>query len=282
MARGGRVVGFITFGIAVACLAAAALLSACGTQSGDESAQCGILFGRPSAATGLTDEQCQPCCVMDGVLWEAPDYDAAFVEDLKEWTLLSPFPELTSSPYGAGSDPDVSDDQVCAVVPDPIGSRNYRLETFPSLGAAQGAGAYPTHYGACGVCSTLADLAVYILLPDLTAPVRKCGIDHIAGTPEENIACLQALGFTLPCAQIWYYNTVNTRTECLSPCTAALGQPYHLPDGTLNDCLSCDEEKSGNVFKAVAGRTRRNTGLANVMCRPCDEVRPLVHSYPSF
>jgi hypothetical protein len=36
---------------------------------------------------------------------------------------------------------------------------------------------------------------------------------------------------------------------------------------------------SGPVFKAVAGRTRRNTGIASALCRPCSEVRPLLHDY---
>jgi hypothetical protein len=93
------------------------------------------------------------------------------------------------------------------------------------------------------------------------------------------MACLRALGFTAPCAQIWYFNTLHTRDQCLLPCLAALGQPYHQADGTLNECLVCDEEKSGPVFKAVAGRTRRNTGVPNAMCRPCAEVLPLVHVY---
>ena len=60
----------------------------------------------------------------------------------------------------------------------------------------------------------------------------------------------------------------------------ALDSPYHLPDGRLNPCLVCDEEKSGPVFKAVAGRTRRNSGLPNAMCRPCAEANPVVHAYP--
>ena len=58
-----------------------------------------------------------------------------------------------------------------------------------------------------------------------------------------------------------------------------LNDPYNLPDGSLNACLQCDEEQSGPVFKAVAGRSRRNTGLASSMCRPCSEVRPLDHHY---
>ena len=70
------------------------------------------------------------------------------------------------------------------------------------------------------------------------------------------------------------------------PCTAevdtcidALDEPYHLPDGTLNPCLTCDEQMSGPVFKAIAGRTRRKTGLASALCRPCDQVQQIVHVY---
>lgn len=66
---------------------------------------------------------------------------------------------------------------------------------------------------------------------------------------------------------------------CLQPCLASFTDPYNQPDGTLNPCLACDEMKSGPVFKAVAGRTRRNSGLPNAICRPCAEVQPLVHAY---
>jgi hypothetical protein len=44
-------------------------------------------------------------------------------------------------------------------------------------------------------------------------------------------------------------------------------------------CLLCGETQSGPVFKAVAGRTRRNSGLPKALCRPCSEVRPLVRAY---
>ncbi len=80
------------------------------------------------------------------------------------------------------------------------------------------AGARLTHHGACGVCSTLADLAVYASDPDLGRPVRQCGVDSFGKGFEANVQCLQALGFTRPCAQIWAWNTANTRRLCLDPC----------------------------------------------------------------
>jgi hypothetical protein len=62
-------------------------------------------------------------------------------------------------------------------------------------------------------------------------------------------------------------------------CFTRLSDPYNTPDGALDPCLACDEDMSGPVFKEVAGRTRRNSGLANAICRPCSEVQPLVHAY---
>ena len=197
---------------------------------------------------------------------------------LRAWELLDPPPPLTADPYAEPA-PAISDDAVCAVLREPGGARQYRLRDFPTQAAAVAAGAVPTHFGVCGRCSPLADLAVYMETNDLTAPVRACGLAYPDGPMADHVQCLRDLGFTEPCAQIWYFNTVHTRAACLAPCFAALDQPYHLPDGSLNACLQCDEVQSGPVFKAIAGRTRRNTGLPNAMCRPCSEVRPLIHTY---
>jgi hypothetical protein len=162
------------------------------------------------------------------------------------WVLAEPLPELTADPYLSPPPPDDPPDTVCAVLPDaPAMPRPYRLVTYASEAEARAAGASPTHFGHCGLCSTLADLAVFMRNNDMTAPVRACG----------------------------------TRTVCLDVCLSALSDPYNQPDGTLNPCLQCDEDQSGAVFKAVAGRTRRNSGLPNAICRPCTDVRPLVHVY---
>jgi len=89
------------------------------------------------------------------------------------------------------------------------------------------------------------------------------------------------LGFSEPCAQIWAFNAATTRSACLDVCLAALDDAYHLPDGSLNACLACDEEQSGPVFKAVAGRTRRNSGIPVAICRPPEQVSALRHdAYP--
>lgn len=244
---------------------------------------CTRLFGTPNAQTGLGPDQCAPECACGGTVWTPPRYDDAFVADLLRWRNTAPYAPLTADPYEGPEPPPERADTVCAVVrlADEDGAPRYRLADFDSEAAARAAGAVPTHTGRCGVCSTLDNLAVYIRQPDLAGPVRACGLRGIAEGEAANLACLRALGFDEPCAQVWYFNTLHTRRVCLSVCLRDLDQPYHLPDGGLNPCIQCDEDQSGAVFKAVAGRTRRNSGLPNALCRPCAEVRPLVHDYRS-
>lgn len=236
-----------------------------------------VLFGRPNASTGLADAQCSPRCASCGEGgWTAPSYDADDLRALREAVLLDPPAPLTADPYAAPAAL-APPSAVCGVRP--AGNGAYRLITYASAEAASIDGASVTHGGACGVCSTLADLAVYIERPDLTEPVRACGLAHLTDPIEDLASCVEGLGFTPVCAQIWAYNTVHTRAACGATCFALLDAAYHEPDGSLNDCLQCDEEQSGAVFLAVAGRTRRNTGVPSSMCRPCAEVWPLEHRY---
>lgn len=243
---------------------------------------CAILFGSPNDATGLGSDRCRPECSCGGTTFKPPTYDSAFIQSLiDDWQLSTPYPTLTSDPYLQSAPPDDPAGTVCAVLEGDASKkpRPYQLVTYASQAAATAAGAHVTHFGHCGVCSTLSNLAVYLRNNDLTAPVRACALATSSDGGDPDLDCLLGLGFDLPCAQIWAYNTANTRKECITPCVLAAGDPYNLPDGGLNSCLQCDEDKSGPVFKAVAGRTRRNSGVPNAICRPCSEVQPLVHSY---
>jgi hypothetical protein len=244
-------------------------------------ASCPGFFGKPNEKTGLTAEQCVPRCTSDAGTFAPPDYDNAFIDALSHWQLSTPYLDITTDPYASAPPPDDPPDTVCAVLPGaPATPRPYSLVTYPSESAARAAGASPTHFGHCGVCSPLTDLAVYMRQTDLTAPVRACGLQGFGdGGDVANIACLEQLGFDKPCAQAWYWDTVHTRQQCLGVCLSLLSAPYQEPDGALNDCIACDEVQSGPVFKAIAGRTRRNSGLPNALCRPCSEVRSLLHDY---
>jgi hypothetical protein len=252
-------------------LAPLLVLAACGSPAPAEPP----LFGAPGARTGLGADRCEPACGCGDDRWVAPTYTADDLVALRSWTLSDPPAPLTDDPYAQPPTP-VPAGSYCAALLDEA-SGSYRLATFPGRAAAEAAGARPTHAGVCGLCSPLADLAVYIERPDLTEPVRACGLAYPFGPAADHIRCLRDLGFSEPCADIWYFNTVHTREACLAPCLRELDAPYHLPDGALNECLVCDEEASGAVFKAVAGRTRRNTGVPSAMCRPCEEVERLDH-----
>jgi hypothetical protein len=205
--------------------------------------------------------------------------DPTLLATLRAKVLLNPAP-LDGDPYLAwrGREPPVPPPgAVCGIRFEPDRVR-YRLEPFGSAEAARAAGFAVTHAGTCGTCSTLQDLAVYLERPDLTSPVRRCGMRL---TQADVVTCLGALGFSRACAETWAFNARNTRYACFVPCVMSwvTGEPSARPDGRLNDCLQCDEDRSGPVFKAVAGRTRRNSGIRSSIPRPEEQVAPVVHDY---
>lgn len=259
----------VSLGLLVACRPAPAMMDA-----GCD----GALFGQPVAMTGLDGTQCKGTCACTG--FTSRDFTAAQLEGLLGWTLATPFEEVTVDPYREPA-PEVPTG-VCAVVVEDLAAKRYRVETFADVAAVDAAGATLTHHEPCGRCSTLADFVVYARDRDVGAPVKKCGFDNFGAPIEKLTSCLEGLGFTKPCAQIWAWNVRHTQGKCLGPCLTIGDGAYHQADGSLNACLACDEKESGPVFKAVAGRTRRNTGLASSICRPCSEAKPVAHAYPGL
>ncbi len=260
------------------------------TQSGEALAvvACERLFGTPNENTGLSNEQCAPECLdcqsesAGGASAFLPlksrNYSSEELNGLRGFLLKNAPELLDESPYLKAGSFTESPSEFCGAIFEK--DSGYRLMSFSSKAEAIASDAVITHEGACGACSSLQDLAVYIEIPDLTEPVRNCALNQLGKPAEATIPCLQALGFSSACAEIWAYNTKNTRDECFSECISAIDEPYHFPDGTPNECISCDEEKSGPVFKAVSGRTRRNSGLPTALCRPCAGVARLSHDYP--
>jgi hypothetical protein len=255
------------------------LASACG---GGDDPTGPALFGLPDEMTGLDSSTCRPeLTTADGGLFVPPEYGPGAIGDLRSRTLIDPPPFLPFDPYLDSSLVPAATGGVCAVIPEPAVPGGYRLGTFADASSAAAGGGVVTHAGACGACSSLQDLAVYLAMPNLGEPVRRCALLGRGGDDAATFDCLLDLGFSEPCAQIWAFNSANTRAACLGVCLAALGDPNHLPDGTLNPCLACDEEESGPVFKAVAGRTRRNSGIPSAICRPPGEVAVVLHdAYP--
>lgn len=155
----------------------------------------------------------------------------------------------------------------------------YRLDSYPDVEALQQSGAILTHKNACGTCSTLQDLAVYLSQPDLTTPVRHCALLSFSQTLATG--CLERLGFSHACAKTWFFNARNTAKHCTSVCIKSWlsGEPRVDEHGELNACLACDETQSGPIFKATAGRTRRNSGIESGIERKPEEIFPVQHVY---
>lgn len=80
---------------------------------------------------------------------------------------------------------------------------------------------------------------------------------------------------------IWIWNILNTRQKCLMVCLVAwiTNEPNNKPDGSLNDCLQCDEDISGPNFKYFSGRTRRNSGIPSAIQRPPEQQYHMEHCY---
>ncbi len=284
---------------AMASLVALALAAGCGGGAGDAKAAAAaadgfdgadgdgegcseVLFGQPGAHTGLPASQCALRCGCGGDAWTPRAWSAADLAALKAYQLLDPPGALAVDPYSVAT-LDVAPPpagMVCAVQVVDAPKRHYRLRNQPSTAAAVAAGDTVTHAGRCGHCSSLQDLAVYAGTPDLTHPVRQCGLAGFADGHDGGVKCLLSLGFSVACADTWAWNVENTRKACLDICLSLLKAPSHQADGSLNACIACDEAKSGPVFKAVAGRTRRNSGLPSALCRPCASVARIPHLYP--
>jgi len=84
------------------------------------------------------------------------------------------FPDMRENPYPKRDwyDTQINRDTRCWVVFESDDHVNYRLVSSDEQPPGD---SYLTHYGQCGVCSTLQDLAVYISNKDLTNPVRRYG-----------------------------------------------------------------------------------------------------------
>jgi len=213
--------------------------------------------------------------------WTPPTYNATVVAAFANKTLTSASHFADDDPYKNGTvpDPGRANDTatVCGVLYEAEAARDrYALVTYPSASAASGAGAHVTHAHPCAACSTLQDLSAYMGTHNLTAPVRKCGLELIKGRVK---SCLRGLGFTDDCVNIWYFNIVNSRDHCAVPCVLHGKYPYNNPDGSLNDCIQCDETDSGPLFKQFSGRTRRDSGLTSAIERPPDSIFEVEHYY---
>ena len=171
-------------------------------------------------------------------------------------------------------------DAVCGLHYTDTSCSSYKLQSYANSSQAEAAGAFVTHFGECGVCSTMQDLSVYLEFADLTTFGSRCFTRALARY-DAGVECLQDLGFTEACADIWIDNARNTGRRCALTC--ALTDLRDTPNNgntplcTLNECLQCDEDESGPIFKQFAGRTRRTSGLLSPIARLCSELEEITH-----
>ena len=139
-----------------------------------------------------------------------------------------------------------------------------------------------THEGACGTCSSFADLAVYLEKPNLAQLGIECAVEAIFNLTK-GIECYMGAGYTESCAATWVYNSFKTREACAMCPTHVLNQLPNNgppPECELAECLQCDEDEAGPIFKQYAGRTRRGSGLVSAILRPCDSIPSITHYDP--
>jgi len=123
----------------------------------------------------------------------ATTFTAEYISFLKSLQPTNPY-ELNCNPYQdetCETTPSQSnltalgDAAVCGIIYETVRVENeqcpteYTMESFASLQDLETAGAVLTHHGACGVCSTTQDLAVYIENVDLVEKGTECSIQGI-------------------------------------------------------------------------------------------------------
>jgi len=212
--------------------------------------------------------------------WQPQNYTMNFTNQLMSQTAVNPY-DLSCNPYENSTcqtTPPQGADGVCAIRYTESSCTRYAMETFPNTTAAEAANFTVTHIGKCGLCSTTQDLAVYMNIFDMTTVGKKCAIKSIVNT-NWGINCFKDLGMTTPCARIWTYDAIWDSKKCGWICTKELLKPFNGPPPfcEINDCLQCDEDEAGPIFKEFGGRTRRRSGLASAITRPCDTVAQIDH-----
>uniref|UniRef100_A0A7S3UZF0 Uncharacterized protein n=1 Tax=Aplanochytrium stocchinoi TaxID=215587 RepID=A0A7S3UZF0_9STRA len=168
------------------------------------------------------------------------------------------FSNTEENPYpkhGKWYDTKINRDTKCWVVFGNAAREEYRLITSDTKPEGD---SHLTHYGQCGVCSTLQDLAVYISQPDLTTPVRSCTLKLV---PSWQLSCLRKkIGFSYECSQIWFFNAhhtgmVSPRGGCFGVCMANLFNPNNQPVGDFNPCEPAKDKLFMQAFEPEYERT---------------------------
>ncbi|KAJ4457846.1 hypothetical protein PAPYR_6522 [Paratrimastix pyriformis] len=149
--------------------------------------------------------------------------------------------------------------------------RNYATQE-----EACAAGTFPLHGGFCGACSNGHDINIYNETRNtLTNTTTHCALIATLEGEDRGRECMEKkVGFTPACNQCWIDNMGCDSAQCLGICLEAKEKhwPPNWPDGSLNDCLKCDEARCGTQFITCAGANRRRCGILSDIERPGSTV----------
>lgn len=147
---------------------------------------------------------------------------------------------------------------------------------YPTQEAACANGTHPLHGGYCGECSNTHDITIYnATRNNMTNIAAKCAALYVLLGKQAASECfLKAAGLSKGCNECWVENFGCDAAQCMTICSIDRG--LHLnntkPDGSLNDCLECDEVYCGAPFIECAGANRRRSGIQSDIDRPQDQV----------
>lgn len=153
-------------------------------------------------------------------------------------------------------------DDVCALSWKDDGLSN--LTTFSSAAAAEANGEDVVHCGSCSQCSTLPDMKIMAeTRSTLTDDTTKCAYRMFLGKGSVSKCMEKKIGFSPSCNDCWTSNIECTFNACKFTCLKIklFGDNHNDDDGTLNECLSCDEVMCGPVFLRCSGANRRRMGI---------------------
>ncbi|KAL7566996.1 hypothetical protein ACA910_019923 [Epithemia clementina (nom. ined.)] len=230
---------------------------------------------------------CGGChCIPGGEAAECPTeklesgYSNDFIDGLKNQKALNavempdcdPYVDYTcslGSPLG-----DYGSSSVCGIHYEESSCSSYKLQTYADKDLATGQGAFVTHLGACGVCSTTQDLAAFMKQMDMITASENCEVKASAGQSSGR-ECFEALGFSSPCADLWANAARNNEKNCAFKCVVQDLQdtPFNgdSPTCSMNECLQCMEYNSAKTFQQFAGRTHASSGILSAVVRLCSD-----------
>jgi hypothetical protein len=201
--------------------------------------------------------------------------------------MIGAFMENAASASAPDTSHNFLTESVCGFNPlDPTAT----YETFANKTEAANAGFEVVHCGECARCSNPSDISVYVNTRTTVAKSAKmCSKTAVFGKYDELMDCLEEeIGFSRPCTECWADNMKSTAKSCLFTCLSSMltgntqsNNQDHADDyNWLNQCIYCDEKRSGPAFVQCSGVARRRLGIESEIERnPAEQCQSVDVDY---